>query len=197
VGERLPGRRRHVARLRRPEAGHPRAFGNFQRTLGRYVREDSVPALEAAVLTMTSLAAQREGLDERGGLERDMCADVVVFGPAAVIDRVTYEPSQRVADRVRFVAVNGVLVLDGGRVIGARPGRALRVRGAAAGGDRQPPTARAASQVVANCDEVASAGAERRRFRYCATRSVRESCTATHTPSSEEHTHGDSIEVVP
>ena len=110
--------------------GHPRAFGTFPRILGRYVRQDSVLVLEDAVRKMTSLAAQRVGLDERGVLKRGMYADVVVFDPATVLDRATFESPQQVATGIRFVAVNGRLVLDEGRVTGARPGRALRGTGA-------------------------------------------------------------------
>ena len=110
--------------------GHPRAFGTFPRILGRYVREDSVLVLEDAVRKMTSLAAQRVGLDQRGVLKRGMYADVVVFDPATVLDRATFESPQQVATGIRFVAVNGRLVLDEGQVTGARPGRALRGSGA-------------------------------------------------------------------
>lgn len=106
--------------------GHPRAFGTFPRILGRYVREDSVLVLEDAVRKMTSLAAQRVGLDDRGVLKRGMYADVVVFDPATIADRATFESPQELATGVRYVAVNGVLVLDDGRITGARPGRALR-----------------------------------------------------------------------
>jgi N-acyl-D-aspartate/D-glutamate deacylase len=106
--------------------GHPRGFGTFPRILGRYVREDSVLTLEDAVRKMTSLPAQRVGLDGRGVLKQGMYADLVVFDPATVIDRATFERPQQMSEGIRFVAINGVLVLDDGRVTGARPGRALR-----------------------------------------------------------------------
>jgi N-acyl-D-aspartate/D-glutamate deacylase len=105
---------------------HPRAFGTFPRILGRYVREDSVLTLEEAVRKMTSLAAGRVGLHDRGLLKPGMYADLVVFDAERVIDRATYEHPQQVAEGVRYVAVNGVLVLDDGRVTGRLPGRALR-----------------------------------------------------------------------
>ncbi|GAC1657745.1 MAG: hypothetical protein NVS4B3_24620 [Gemmatimonadaceae bacterium] len=108
--------------------GHPRAFGTFPRILGRYVRDDSVLTLEEAVRKMTSLPAQRVGLDERGVLKRGMYADIVVFDPATIIDRATFTEPQRLSTGIRWVAVNGVLVVDDGRVTGARPGRALRQR---------------------------------------------------------------------
>ena len=106
--------------------GHPRAFGTFPRILGKYVREDSVLVLEDAVRKMTSLAAQRVGLDERGVLKRGMYADITVFDPAEVRDRATFERPHQLAAGVRYVMVNGVLVMDDGRLTEARPGRALR-----------------------------------------------------------------------
>ncbi|HEX6537008.1 MAG TPA: D-aminoacylase [Gemmatimonadaceae bacterium] len=110
--------------------GHPRGFGTFPRILGRYVREDSVLTLPQAVRKMTSLAAQRVGLDERGVLKRGLYADVVVFDPATIIDHATYEQPQQLSTGVRWVVVNGVLVLDDGKPTGALPGRALLGPGA-------------------------------------------------------------------
>lgn len=119
------------AGARTPEPGglgrdHPRAFGTFPRILGRYVRQDSVLTLEDAVRKMTSLAAQRVGLDERGVLKRGLYADLVVFDPATIIDNATFETPQRLSTGVRYVAVNGVLVMDDGIPTDALPGRALR-----------------------------------------------------------------------
>lgn len=119
------------AGARTPEPGglgrdHPRAFGTFPRILGRYVREDSVLTLEDAVRKMTSLAAQRVGLDERGVLKRGLYADLVVFDPATIIDHATFETPQRFSTGVRYVAVNGVLVVDDAKPTDALPGRALR-----------------------------------------------------------------------
>lgn len=106
--------------------GHPRAFGTFPRILGLYVRQDSVIRLEAAVRKMTSLAAQRVGLTQRGLLRPGMYADVVVFDPATIIDRSTYERPRLLATGVQYVFVNGVAVVDNGRMTSALPGRALR-----------------------------------------------------------------------
>jgi dihydroorotase/N-acyl-D-amino-acid deacylase len=106
--------------------GHPRAYGTFPRILGRYVRDDSVLPLEEAVRKMTALAAQRVGLDDRGVIKRGMFADLVVFDPATIVDQATYEAPQQIARGVRWVLVNGTLVVDDGRVTGALPGRALR-----------------------------------------------------------------------
>ena len=112
------------------ERGHPRGFGTFPRILGRYVREESLLTLEDAVRKMTSLPAQRVGLDDRGVLKRGMFADIVLFDPATIIDRATFEEPQRLSTGVYFVFVNGTLVLDRGRITGALPGRALRGVGA-------------------------------------------------------------------
>jgi N-acyl-D-amino-acid deacylase len=108
------------------EREHPRAFGTFPRILGRYVREDSVITLEFAVRKMTSLAAQRVGINDRGLLKPGMFADITVFDPATIIDRSTYENPAQVATGVSYVFVNGVPVIDGGRPTNALPGRALR-----------------------------------------------------------------------
>jgi dihydroorotase/N-acyl-D-amino-acid deacylase len=106
--------------------GHPRGFGTFPRILGRYVREDSVLTLEDAVRKMTSLPAQRVGLAGRGQLEAGWYADVVVFDPATVTDRATFEAPQQLAEGIALVVVNGVPVYEHGRPTGALPGRALR-----------------------------------------------------------------------
>jgi len=106
--------------------GHPRAYGTFPRILGKYVRDDGVISLEFAVRKMTSLAAQRVGLEDRGLLRPGMYADVVVFDPATVVDRATFELPQQYATGVKYVIVNGQLVIDDGKMTGALPGRALR-----------------------------------------------------------------------
>jgi N-acyl-D-amino-acid deacylase len=110
--------------------GHPRAFGTFPRILGRYVRQDSLLSLEEAVRKMTSLAAQRVGLAHRGLLAPGMYADVVLFDPATIVDRATFERPQQLATGVRYVLVNGVAVVADGVATGALPGRALRGPGA-------------------------------------------------------------------
>ncbi|HEY0529699.1 MAG TPA: amidohydrolase family protein [Gemmatimonadaceae bacterium] len=108
------------------ERGHPRGFGTFPRILGVYVRQDSVISLEFAIRKMTSLAAQRVGINDRGLLKPGMFADITVFDPTTIIDRSTYESPSQIATGVTYVFVNGVAVLDGGRVTSALPGRALR-----------------------------------------------------------------------
>jgi len=108
------------------ERGHPRGFGTFPRILGRYVRQDSVITLEFAVRKMTSLAAQRVGINDRGLLKPGMYADITVFDPNTIIDRSTYEMPSQLATGVSYVFVNGVPVVDNGQVTAALPGRALR-----------------------------------------------------------------------
>jgi dihydroorotase/N-acyl-D-amino-acid deacylase len=108
------------------DSGHPRGFGTFPRILGRYVRQDSVISLEFAIRKMTSLAAQRVGIEDRGLLRPGMFADITVFDPNTVIDNSTYEKPQQLATGINYVFVNGVAVVDGGKVTSALPGRALR-----------------------------------------------------------------------
>ena len=108
------------------ERGHPRGFGTFPRILGRYVRQDSVITLEFAIRKMTSLAAQRVGINDRGLLKPGMFADITVFDPNTIIDNSTYENPSQIATGVSYVLVNGVPVVDGGRVTTALPGRSLR-----------------------------------------------------------------------
>ena len=108
------------------ERGHPRGFGTFPRILGRYVRQDSVIALEFAIRKMTSLAMQRVGINDRGLLRPGMFADITVFDPNTIIDNATFEQPQQLATGVNYVIVNGVPVLDQGKPTGALPGRALR-----------------------------------------------------------------------
>lgn len=105
---------------------HPRAYGNYPRLLGRYVREEGVMALEEAVRKMTSAVAIRLGLQDRGVIREGLIADLVVFDPATIIDRATYERPHQLSDGVRHVFVNGVAVVSDGRHTGAKPGRALR-----------------------------------------------------------------------
>ena len=104
---------------------HPRAYGNFARLLGRYVREEKIISLEEAVKRMTSLPATNLGLDQRGFLREGMFADVVVFDPKTIIDKATFEKPHQYAVGVKHVFVNGAQVLKDGEHTGAKPGRAL------------------------------------------------------------------------
>ena len=105
---------------------HPRTYGSFTRILGRYVREQQLMPLEYAVRKMTSLAAQRVGLSERGLIRPGMFADITVFDPATVIDRATFENPHQPSAGIEYVLVNGQIVLRKGQLTSARPGRGLR-----------------------------------------------------------------------
>jgi N-acyl-D-amino-acid deacylase len=110
---------------------HPRAYGTFARVLGKYVRQDSVLTLEDAVRRMTSGVAVRLGITDRGLVRPGMFADLVVFDPAAIADRATYERPHQLSVGVHDVFVNGVAVWRDGAPTGALPGRALRGAGSA------------------------------------------------------------------
>ena len=106
-------------------SAHPRAYGNFARVLGRYVREENALTLADAVHRLSGLPAANLELEQRGFLQPGMFADVVVFDPAAIADRATFEAPHQYAAGVRDVLVNGVVVLRNGEHTNARPGRAL------------------------------------------------------------------------
>ncbi|MCM2255273.1 MAG: D-aminoacylase [Vicinamibacteria bacterium] len=105
---------------------HPRAYGNFARLLGRYVRDEKRLTLEEAIRRLTSLPARNFKLADRGELRVGAFADVVVFDPATVADHATFEQPHQYAIGVRHVFVNGVAVLRDGEPTGATPGRALK-----------------------------------------------------------------------
>ncbi|HXI64390.1 MAG TPA: D-aminoacylase [Gemmatimonadales bacterium] len=108
------------------EMTHPRAFGNYPRILGRFVREQHLLTLEDAIRKMTWAVAERLSIHDRGMLHEGMYADVVVFDPNTIIDRATYEQPNQLSVGVREVLVNGVEVLREGRHTGAKPGRIVR-----------------------------------------------------------------------
>jgi N-acyl-D-amino-acid deacylase len=105
---------------------HPRAYGNFARLLGKYVREDKALTLQEAVRKLAALPAENLGLKERGTLAPGKLADVVAFDPAAIRDTATFEKPQSYAVGMRHVFVNGVQVLRDGDHTGATPGRFVR-----------------------------------------------------------------------
>ena len=109
---------------------HPRAYGNFARWLGRYVRDEKLVPLPEAIRRLTGLPATNLGLEGRGFLKPGLYADVVVFDPATIADRATYESPHQYSVGVRHVLVNGVPVLKDGEHTGALPGRALKGPGA-------------------------------------------------------------------
>jgi N-acyl-D-amino-acid deacylase len=108
---------------------HPRAYGNFARVLGRYVRDEKLVPLEEAVRRLTSLPASNLGLRRRGTLGPGNHADVVVFDPATVRDNSTFEEPHQYSTGMVHVLVNGVPVLKDGEHTGAMPGRVVRGRG--------------------------------------------------------------------
>ncbi len=104
---------------------HPRAYGNFARVLGKYVRDEKAIALPEAIRRLSALPATNLGLDHRGFLKEGMFADVVVFDPATIADHATFEKPQQYATGVKHVFVNGTQVIKDGEHTGAKPGRAL------------------------------------------------------------------------
>jgi dihydroorotase/N-acyl-D-amino-acid deacylase len=108
------------------ERSHPRAWASAARILGHYVRDEKLLRMEEAVRKMTSLPASRMRLHDRGLLRPGMAADVVAFDPDRVGERATFAEPRRYSEGIPYVAVNGQLVVDGGRITDARPGRALR-----------------------------------------------------------------------
>jgi len=104
---------------------HPRAYGNFARVLGKYVRDEKVIPMKEAVRRLSGLPASNLGLDHRGFIKKGMFADVVVFDPATISDRATFEKPHQYAIGVKHVFVNGAQVIKDGEHTGAKPGRAL------------------------------------------------------------------------
>jgi N-acyl-D-amino-acid deacylase len=112
------------------ERSHPRAWASAPRILGKYVREEKLLPLEEAIRKMTSLPASRMRLHDRGVVRPGMAADLVAFDPERVRERSTYTDPTHYSEGIPFVAVNGALVVEGGRITAARPGRILQGPGA-------------------------------------------------------------------
>ena len=106
-------------------SAHPRAYGNFARVLGKYVRDDRVLTLPDAIRKLSGLPATNLELDRRGFLKEGMFADVVVFDPSTIADRATFENPHQYAVGMRHVFVNGSQVIRNGEHTGGKPGRAL------------------------------------------------------------------------
>jgi N-acyl-D-amino-acid deacylase len=105
---------------------HPRAYGNFARLLGKYVREENVISLAEAIRRLTSFPADNLGIADRGRLRENHFADITIFDPAVVSDRATFSDPHQYAVGVHHVIVNGVPVLLDGEHTGAKPGRFVR-----------------------------------------------------------------------
>jgi N-acyl-D-amino-acid deacylase len=108
------------------EHSHPRAYGTFPRILRKYVREEHKLTLEDAIRKSSSLPAERLRLEGRGLLRTGMWADVVIFDPATVRDLATFDNPNQLSQGMDYVLVNGVPVIDEGKMTGARPGKVLR-----------------------------------------------------------------------
>ena len=108
------------------ELAHPRAYGNFTRLLGKYVREEKVVPLEDMVRKMSAAVAKRLSLQDRGELREGAYADIVIFDPETVGDNATYDKPHQVSTGIRDVFVNGVAVVRDGKHTDAKPGRIVR-----------------------------------------------------------------------
>jgi len=108
------------------EHPHPRAYGTFPHILRKYVREDGKLRLEEAIRKFSALPAQRMHLTDRGVLKKGMWADIVIFDPATIRDRATFENPNQVSEGMQYVLVNGVPVIANGKQADALPGKVLR-----------------------------------------------------------------------
>lgn len=106
-------------------APHPRQYGSFARVLGHYVRERNVITLEEAVRKMSSASALRLGIHDRGLIARGYFADIAIFDADEIIDTATFENPHQYASGMKYVLVNGEIVVEDGRHTGRRPGRVL------------------------------------------------------------------------
>ncbi len=107
-------------------ATHPRAYGNFARLLGRYVRDEKIISLEEAIYRLTTLPATNMKIERRGALKEGYYADIVVFDPAKIQDHSTFDDPHQLSTGMSHVYVNGVQVLRDGVHTGATPGRVVR-----------------------------------------------------------------------
>jgi dihydroorotase/N-acyl-D-amino-acid deacylase len=108
------------------EHPHPRAYATFPRILRKYVREEHKLSLPDAIRKFSALPAQRMHLTDRGVLKKGMWADVVVFDPATIRDVATFENPNQLSQGMEYVLVNGVAVIDAGKMTNALPGKVLR-----------------------------------------------------------------------
>jgi dihydroorotase/N-acyl-D-amino-acid deacylase len=111
------------------EHPHPRAYAAFPHILRKYVREEQKLTLEDAIRKFTALPAQRMRLADRGVLKAGMWADVTIFDPQTIRDLATFESPNQLSEGMRFVLVNGVPVIDEGKMTDALPGKVLRGQG--------------------------------------------------------------------
>jgi N-acyl-D-amino-acid deacylase len=114
------------------EHPHPRAYGTFPHILRKYVREEKKLTLEDAIRKFSALAADRMRIADRGVLKAGMWADLVVFDPENIRDLATFEQPNQLSEGMRFVLVNGVPVIEEGKMTGKLPGRVVLGQGARA-----------------------------------------------------------------
>jgi dihydroorotase/N-acyl-D-amino-acid deacylase len=112
------------------EHPHPRAYGTFPRILRKYVREDKLLTLPDTIRKFSALPAQRMRLTDRGVLKQGLWADIVIFDPEKIRDLATFENPNQLSEGMEYVLVNGVPVIDGGKMTNALPGKVLRGQGA-------------------------------------------------------------------
>jgi N-acyl-D-amino-acid deacylase len=105
---------------------HPRAYGNFARVIGKFVREEKILSLQDAIYKLSKLPATNLKLQKRGELKTGNYADIVIFDPKTVQDHASFEKPQQYATGVSAVFVNGVQVLKNGEHTGATPGRFIK-----------------------------------------------------------------------
>jgi N-acyl-D-amino-acid deacylase len=108
------------------EHPHPRAYGTFPRILHKYVREENALSLPDAIRKFSALPSERMRLTDRGVLKSGMWADVVIFDPATVRDLATYDKPNQLSQGMDYVLVNGIPVIDNGKMTGELPGKVLR-----------------------------------------------------------------------
>jgi N-acyl-D-amino-acid deacylase len=108
---------------------HPRNYGCYPRILGRWVRDEKLISMEEAIRKMTSFPAQILGIQDRGIIREGMWADISIFDPETVIDKATYENPLQYPEGIKYVLVNGKIVIDDGEHTGQLPGKVLRGQG--------------------------------------------------------------------
>jgi dihydroorotase/N-acyl-D-amino-acid deacylase len=108
------------------EHPHPRAYGTFPRILRKYVREDGALTLPDAIRKFSALPASRLRLADRGVIKNGMWADIVVFNPETITDLATFENPNQLSEGMQYVLVNGLPVIERGKMTNALPGKVVR-----------------------------------------------------------------------
>ena len=108
---------------------HPRCYGAYPRILGRWVKEKNFLPMEEAIRKMTSFPAQILGIQDRGIIREQMWADLTVFNPETVIDKATFQNPHQYPEGIKYVLVNGQLVIENSEHTGDLPGKVLRGSG--------------------------------------------------------------------